>query len=239
LSPNKPAGKGKYAQKRLFGCFKPASGERKMDKNLVALGVAVMIALGLYFSGLWPALGMTNMMGTAEYTLTENELKVCGGSTSQILANIWPDGPIRLQSGIETADDLSSWTLKGSNMRIVGCASPADMNVRLTKAVNKWFVDASFNLRQACYGYPQSTSLRVSGCATWSAEPPVECYDASDCEGKPHAECTGSWSCEANTCVWNCEEPPPPPENNNMIYAIAAGIIAVFAAAGTKIMGVW
>lgn len=32
------------------------------------------------------------------------------------------------------------------------------------------------------------------------------CAVSSDCEGLPHADCEGRWTCEGGRCSWTCEE---------------------------------
>lgn len=39
-------------------------------------------------------------------------------------------------------------------------------------------------------------------------EEPPECTIASDCEGLPHAECEGFWTCVSGECIWECEKEP-------------------------------
>jgi len=31
-----------------------------------------------------------------------------------------------------------------------------------------------------------------------------ECYTAEDCEGRPHSDCGGYWTCVFNKCEWEC-----------------------------------
>lgn len=41
-------------------------------------------------------------------------------------------------------------------------------------------------------------------CGTLPATGTEECRVASDCDGRLHASCEGSWSCEENACDWTC-----------------------------------
>ena len=36
------------------------------------------------------------------------------------------------------------------------------------------------------------------------------CLSPVDCEGLPHSDCDGEWSCESASCVWRCDEPCVP-----------------------------
>ena len=55
-------------------------------------------------------------------------------------------------------------------------------------------------------------------------QPPVECTVATDCEGKPHIECIGSWSCLSNICTWTCGIVPPSPQPMNLLDWIILSI---------------
>ncbi|MBN2566561.1 hypothetical protein JXB02_00575 [Candidatus Woesearchaeota archaeon] len=39
--------------------------------------------------------------------------------------------------------------------------------------------------------------------------PQAECADSLDCQDRPHAECTGDWSCVEGYCVYECELSSP------------------------------
>lgn len=46
-------------------------------------------------------------------------------------------------------------------------------------------------------------------CSVLFREGEDECTLSTQCEGKPHVECVGSWSCTNGQCVWNCSDVPP------------------------------
>ena len=39
-----------------------------------------------------------------------------------------------------------------------------------------------------------------------------QCTVAADCEGQPHIQCEGQWTCATNQCLWQCGETVPPPD---------------------------
>ncbi len=45
-------------------------------------------------------------------------------------------------------------------------------------------------------------------CVGQPGAPDGTCSAASDCEGLPHIQCVGSWSCEHHRCAYNCDSTP-------------------------------
>lgn len=56
-----------------------------------------------------------------------------------------------------------------------------------------------------------------------SVIPPPECTVVTDCEGKPHIECLGEWSCVDGSCVWTCYSPPECLEGETKQYTCPDG----------------
>jgi len=54
-----------------------------------------------------------------------------------------------------------------------------------------------------CLGAIVAGGSKTPSCVPVAPVEPV-CAQATDCDGLPHADCTGGWSCAEGACVWAC-----------------------------------
>jgi eight-cysteine-cluster-containing protein len=48
-----------------------------------------------------------------------------------------------------------------------------------------------------------------SGCGAFPDPQGSQCKAAADCEGLPHVQCDGGWTCDLGACIWKCGDVPP------------------------------
>lgn len=123
--------------------------------------------------------------------------------------------------------------------------NPSEHDITLTHTTyDNYIVPLPFSSDLACSydeinrdGDPTPIYRTVAGYVEISVpsgggEPePPECTLASDCEGKPHIDCTGHWMCENNSCSWICDdeppEPPPPDIGTSTVFLIIAVVMVI------------
>ena len=144
-----------------------------MNKTKSIQGVvmlAVFLVATLYLFRFYPQ-QIIPSYGKAQYTLTEETLKVCADSSGVRLNAVYPESDVRLDYGIDSDENLSSWVLQDNEMHISGEGiSQKVTNIRLQKYVlpsHKWYVIVHVDARK-WEGHTENPQLIFSGCVQFA-----------------------------------------------------------------------